>query len=130
MRDGVSIQVSLAGPKFAGETLPSWISEIKGHPNVLDASAVLRVSDNGERSLRVAVVNRSETNSYNVALRVAFETVLQREVEAHELWHRNAMAKNGWGKENGVAVKTKTAPWMGSWVFREHSFTLLIIHLD
>ena len=81
------------------------------------------------RSLRVAVVNRSETQSYEVPLRIAFELV-GAEVEVHELWHSDVKARNGWGKENEVSVKTRREKWGEKWTFREHSFTLLVIALE
>jgi alpha-L-arabinofuranosidase len=129
MRGGVSVRVALSSPKFEGETLPTWISDIKGQPSVLDASAVLHVSESGEESLRIAVVNRSELDTYRVPIHVAFigDRLQGGLVEVHELWHEDVGAKNGWGKENEVAVRTSQAKWSGEWTFREHSFTLLII---
>ncbi|KAI0716651.1 glycoside hydrolase [Earliella scabrosa] len=129
MRGGSSVNLAVTSPHFSGETLPGWISSVKGFPKDLDASAVLHTDPNTKaRSLRVAVVNRSETASYDVPLRVAFENV-GAEVEVHELWHADVKARNGWGKENEVSVKTKTERWSGRWTFREHSFTLLILRL-
>lgn len=123
------MRVSLMSPKFAGETLPTWIPNIKGQPSVLDASAVLQVSGNGERSFRIAVVNRSESESFRVPVRVAFEYGSSQgvSVEVHELWHEDVQAKNGWGKETEVSVRTSQANWKGEWTFREHSFTLLVL---
>ncbi|KAI0325331.1 glycoside hydrolase [Cubamyces sp. BRFM 1775] len=130
MRDGISVRVTLVSPTFAGETLPQWISSIKGQPKDLDASAVVYVdTQTGARTLRVAVVNRNESESYSVPVRVAFECV-GAEVEVHELWHADVRARNGWGQEDTVSVKTRREKWEGRWQFREHSFTLLIISLD
>ena len=129
MRSGTSVRVSLSSPTFAGETLPTWITEVKGQPSILDASAVLQVTESGKRSLRIAVVNRSETKSFRVPVRVAFEDVNLQDtsVEVHELWHEDIHAKNGWGSENEVSVQTSLATWEGEWTFKEHSFTLLIL---
>lgn len=130
MRDGTAVKLSLDSLTFAGETLPQWISTVKGQPNDLDASAVLHVdAGTGARSLRVAVVNRSEHEAYDVPIRVAFEHI-GAEVEVHELWHQDVRARNGWGKEDEVSVKTRTAKWDGRWTFREHSFTLLVLSLQ
>ena len=132
MRDGTSIKVSVNSPTFAGETLPRWISTIKGAPSELDVSAVLHTdSTSGKRSLRIAVVNRSETQAFTIPVRVAFEddSLKGKEVEVHELWHEDVKARNDWGKENEVSVKTKKVEWSGSWTFREHSFTLLVLGL-
>lgn len=125
----MSVRVSLSSPKFTGETLPLWISDIKGQPSILDASAVLQVSETGERSLRVAVVNRSQSESFRVPIRIAFEGVRfgSGTVEAHELWHQDVRAKNGWGKEAEVSVQTRKVNWDGEWTFKEHSFTLLVL---
>lgn len=129
MREGTSVRVSFTSPKFAGETLPAWISEIKGQPSILDASAVVHVSDSGKRSLRIAVVNRSETESFRVPIRVAFESdsLEGMDVQVYSLWHQDVNAKNGWGKENEVSVQSSRAQWTGEWTFREHSFTLLVL---
>ena len=130
MRDGISVQTSLTSPKFAGETLPTWISSIRGHPNDLDASAVLFTdSTTATRSLRLAVVNRSETEAYDVPLRIAFEKIVGN-VEVHELWHADVKARNGWGHEDEVSVKTRSEQWTGRWTFKEHSFTLLVLTLE
>lgn len=128
MRGGVSIRDSLSSPTFSGETLPQWISSVKGQPKDLDASAVLHTSETGQKSVRIAVVNRSENSSYTVPVRVALAKA-PKEVEEHELWHENVKARNGWGKENEESVKTKRAAWTGEWTFREHSFTLLVLDI-
>ena len=123
------MQVSVASPVFEGETLPTWTSSIKGQPKVLDVSAVLYTdSTTKARSLRVAVVNRDERKAYLVPLRIAFEKV-RGEVQVHELWHADVKARNGWGRENEVVVKTRSEEWGGQWTFKEHSFTLLILNL-
>ena len=122
--------MSLTGPVFRGETLPAWISIIKGPPSVLDASAVLHTAEDGVKSLRVAVVNRSETEQYTAPLRVAFFEVSGREIEVHELWHPDTKARNTWGQEDEVSIRTYKARWRGKWTFREHSFTMLIIYLS
>lgn len=130
MRGGTSVNLAVASPVYAGETLPQWISTVKGAPKDLDASAVVYVDpDTKARSLRVAVVNRSERESYDVALRVAFERIGD-DVEVHELWHADVKARNGWGKENEVSVKRRKEKWGGHWTFREHSFTLLVLNFD
>lgn len=128
MRGGVSIGLSLVSPSFSGETLPEWIGTVKDKPKHLDASAVLYTDpQSGKRSVRVAVVNRDEYNSYNVPVRVAFEQVFS-EVEVHEMWHADVKVKNGWDGEK-VNVRTWKEKWQGAWVFREHSFTLLVLDL-
>ncbi|KAI1794400.1 glycoside hydrolase [Ganoderma leucocontextum] len=130
MRDGTSIDVSVTSPKFSGDTLPCWISTMKGFPSDLDVSAVLHSDpDTKSRSLRVAVVNRSETSSYDVPVRIAFERV-GAQAEVHELWHADVKARNGWGKEDEVSVRTRTGQWGGRCTFREHSFTLLVLQLE
>ncbi|KAI0763061.1 glycoside hydrolase [Trametes elegans] len=129
MRGGTSVRLALLSPTFAGETLPQWVSDVKGRPKDLDASAVLHVNAKGARSLRVAVVNRSEDASYDVPIRVALEKVTE-DVEVYELWHADVKARNGWDHENEVSVKTRTAKWGGQWTFREHSFTLLVLNLQ
>lgn len=131
MRDGISVRVSIDSPAFSGETLPTWISSIKEPPSELDVSAIIHTSLDGKRSLRVAVVNRSENQSFDVPIRVAFEETLSGiEVEVHELWHQDVNARNDWGKEEEVSVKTRKKEWDGNWTFREHSFTLLVLTLD
>ena len=124
------MKISVTSPAFEGETLPTWTSSIKDKPRELDVSAVLHVDATTKtRSLRVAVVNRDEKKAYRVPLRVAFEKVVG-EVEVHELWHADVKARNGWGHENEVVVKTRSADWGGEWTFKEHSFTLLVLSLE
>lgn len=117
------------GDKFVGETLPTWISTVRGPPEILDVSAVVCDDEDNGRSLRVAVVNRSPDKRYHIPVRIAFQTKLKT-VEVHEVWHKDANARNGWGAdENKVTVNTWTQPWMGGWDFKPHSFVLLIIKL-
>jgi hypothetical protein len=40
------------------------------------------------------------------------------EVEVHELWHEDVKARNGWGHEHEVSVKTRKAKWEGKWNIR------------
>lgn len=129
MRSGTSIQTSVQSPTFSGETLPEWISSIKGHPKDLDVSAVLATTP--KRSLRISVINRNEKRAYqDVPIRIAFEDdLVGRDVEVHELWHEDIKAQNGWGHEDEVSVKTRRARWEGKWTFMEHSFTLFVLDL-
>lgn len=115
------------GDKYDGETLPTWISTIRGAPEVLDVSAVL-CDVSGKKSLRLAVVNRSRDKAYMVPIRIAFENAC-KEVEVHEVWHADVNARNGWGEqfESNVAVRTWSESWQGKWQFKEHSFTLLVL---
>ncbi|KDQ49679.1 glycoside hydrolase family 51 protein [Jaapia argillacea MUCL 33604] len=126
MRGGTSIKVEVDSPVFEGETLPTWISTIKGKPKLLDVSATLH-----PKALCVAVVNRSEDTTYtDVPLRIASwdaERVKVGRVEAHEIWHEDVKARNGWESKEEVAVKSSTEEWKGSWTFKKHSFTLLVI---
>lgn len=120
------------GDRYDGETLPTWIGTIRGKPEVLDISAVLCQAGNGPtgRSIRIAVVNRSRDKSYNVPVRLAFETP-PKQVEVHEVWHEDVNARNGFGEglEDNVGVRTTTEKWDSRWTFKEHSFTLLVLDL-
>jgi len=128
MRGGVSVRVSSTSPTFAEETLPKWISDIKGHPQELDVSAVLQTNETGARSLRIAVVNRDEKSSHEVPIRIAFEDAVGKRVEVHELWHKDVRARNSWEKQE-VGVLSRTETWKEKWTFREHSFTMLVLDL-
>ena len=124
MRDGLAISTHISnGPVFTGETLPTWIGTVRGEPAVLDVSAVLV-----GKSLRVAVVNRSRDTAYDVGLRIAFESA--KAMQVHEVWHEDVLARNGWGDEENVGVVSSKERWTGHHVFREHSFTLLVIELE
>lgn len=125
MRGGTAVKVQIDSPVFTGETLPAWISSIKGPPRHLDVSAVLH----GGTSLRIAVVNRSEGQSYTVPLRIAFANPPEgKEVEVHELWHPDVKVRNGWGKDE-VTVRSSKSSWKSDWTFKEHSFTLLVLDI-
>ncbi|OBZ67595.1 putative alpha-L-arabinofuranosidase C [Grifola frondosa] len=93
MRDGVSVRVSLTSPTFAGRHCRRGYPASRAAPRIsmLPRSCTLRRL---ARSLRVAVVNRSELCSYQVPVRIAFERAAA-EVEVHELWHENVCARNG-----------------------------------
>jgi len=129
MREGVAVRAHVNSPTFKGETLPTWIGTIKGSPKELDVSATIHGS-----SLRLAVVNRSETQPHTVKLRVAFNGIKAgAQVEVHELWHADVKATNAFGgNEDNVSTKTSRKEWDPSqpWKFREHSFTLLILELE
>ncbi|KAF8317909.1 glycoside hydrolase [Clavulina sp. PMI_390] len=121
------------GPKFEGETLPTWIGTVRGPPQVLDISAVV-VPAHGQskRSLRLAVVNRSRDKNFDdVPIRIAFEMIsANTAVEAHEVWNADVNARNGFDKdEHNVVTRSWTEPWAGHWSFKAHSFTLLVLDL-
>lgn len=130
--DAVSVTAKVVnGDRFTGETLPTWISTVRGPPEVLDVSAVVCRSGNVNRSLRISVVNRSRDKAYDIPIRIAFEEIrADHQVQVHEVWHEDINARNGWCKdENNVSVKTWTDRWNGRWQFKEHSFTMLIVEL-
>ncbi|KAI0318050.1 glycoside hydrolase [Amylostereum chailletii] len=131
MRDGSAVRVQISGtaPRFTGETLPTWISSVRGPSSVLDASAVLVGS-----SLRLAIVNRSLDEAFDVPLRLAFKAVADKPLTVHEVWHPDAFARNGWGGDgelgpDNVVTKTWTEKWTGRYKFKAHSFTLLVFDL-
>jgi alpha-N-arabinofuranosidase len=134
MRDGISVSVSINSPTYAGETLPTWVGDVKGPSKVIDASAVMVTSASGGKSYRIAVINRSYDTAYEVPIRIAFassvdgEGAKKVEVEARELYHPEVTAKNTFEKEDEVKLETtRKEGWEGKWRFREHSFTLLVI---
>lgn len=129
MRGGSSVRTSVSSPTFAGETLPTWISSIKGQPSELDVSAVLHTD--GKKQLCIAVVNRAEREVFtDVPVRVAFESEGgSKDVEVHELWHEDLKAVNGFEDPDKVKVTTRKEKWAGKWTFKEHSFTLLVLDL-
>ncbi|KAL6306393.1 hypothetical protein BKA93DRAFT_748411 [Sparassis latifolia] len=66
----------------------NWIYSIKGHSPDLDASAVIHMSEAGQRSLRIAVGVRQRAMKY-------------RGVEVHELWHRSDVNLTTGERERG-----------------------------
>jgi len=135
MRGGLSVHVSATSPTFGGETLPIWIPAIKGEPYDLDVSTVIYSSENKEKSLRIAVVNRSESRCYKeVPIRVAFERVEKgAEMEVHEIWHGDTRAANGWDDPHNVVTKTRQENWTGNWrllsrkLEREKNILILLV---
>lgn len=129
MRGGTSVRTSVSSPTFSGETLPGWISGIRGLPSQLDVSAVLQ--ETVKRRLCVAVVNRAEKEAFaDVPVRIAFENTKEVDVEVHELWHEDLRAVNGWDDPENVKVVNRKDQWTEKWTFKAHSFTLLVIDLD
>ncbi|TCD60771.1 hypothetical protein EIP91_009540 [Steccherinum ochraceum] len=132
MRGGTSIRTAVASPTFAGETLPTWISTVKGLSAHLDVSAVLHA--NPDR-VCIAVVNRAEKDAFvAVPVRIGHGfDVDETEVEVHEMWHADVKAVNGWDDPDKVKVASRREKWTGQRTFREHSLTLgdkFIDHFD
>ena len=115
MRSGTALRVALGSGAYSGETLPPWLGKIAGPRRELDASASLVTLPSGARSVRLAVVNRSETFEYkSVPIRllgVNIKELQGGEVEVHELWHEDVNAKNTWEHPEVVTVQTKRAKW-------------------
>ena len=47
----------------------------------------------------------------DVLIYSAFEHIVAH-VKAHELWHADVKAQNGWEKENEANLKTRTEEWV------------------
>ena len=133
MRGGTSVRTSVSSPKFTGETLPSWIPNLKGHPSHLDVSAVIHDGSNDKKAKRLslAVINRAERDAFvDVPVRVAFDQGCATTADVYELWDEDVKAVNRWEDPDRVRVHHRRERWGGKWTFKEHSFTLLIIELN
>lgn len=125
---GTSLNVHVASPTYCpgGKTVPDWVEKLETKTGgdekltkYIDVSAVLNDSKD---EVRIAIVNRHATDSYNVPIRFgpACECSVEK-VKVYEVWSADLKDNNGW---DGERVKTveKEVEWSGEYHLKEHSF--------
>lgn len=123
--------VVLGSPSYTGITVPPFVQKLDAHTpaqasltKLIDVSAVLAPpgpsSPNRRAEIRVAILNRSATESFDVPIRFA-HVELEGEIEVHEVYHEDLKAANTFESEQ-VKTATRREPFSGSYRLKAHSF--------
>ncbi|KAF9031874.1 glycoside hydrolase family 51 protein [Hymenopellis radicata] len=129
---GLSLNVHVNSPSYDGPTVPTWIKQLdKYEPEsskltkFIDVSAVY-VAD--AKEVRVAVVNRHDTEDFTVLFVFARNADVEGQVKVYEVWGEQLGFSNGF---DGEQVKTveKTINWEGKYLLKKHSFQVLVFKL-
>ncbi|KIY73958.1 glycoside hydrolase family 51 protein [Cylindrobasidium torrendii FP15055 ss-10] len=132
LMQGLSLDVHVKSPVYDSKTVPTWVSKLDKHEpdarkltKYIDVSAVLNVEAN---EIRVAVVNRHDSESYTVPFVFPREVDFDGTVKVYEVWGEQLGLSNGFDGEK-VATKEKTVEWSGEYELKRHSFQVLVFKL-
>jgi alpha-L-arabinofuranosidase len=125
---GASLDVHVQSPSYEGLTVPPFIQHLTHHTpdfarltKFVDVSAVL----SSPTEIRVAVVNRSETDPFSIYFAFGPNAEVENIIRVHEVWSENLDDTNEFGK-GGDKVKAveREEHWdtMGGYVLKSHSF--------
>ncbi|KAF8182674.1 glycoside hydrolase family 51 protein [Pholiota molesta] len=138
---GASLAVHVTTPSpaqhvYSGPTVPKFVHDLTVHTpdaakltKYVDVSAVLATTAQGTKEVRLAIVNRSETEAFDVPVRFGPEAKVKGEVVVHEVWHEDLRASNWFGEEK-VRVVTRRERFVGTVEVKRHSFQILVFELS
>lgn len=134
---GSALNIHVASPAYTGLTVPSFTQNLGAHtPDLakltkyIDASAVL---NNNE--IRVAIVNRSDTNSFRVPISFGPNVRVKNNIVVFEVWDEDIHAKNSFDQPEKVKTIIKeVSDFDGIYALKAHSFqgmlhTLFTLHV-
>lgn len=104
---GISLNVHVQSPSYTGPTIPQFIQHLTLHTpdtprltKYIDVSAVLVFQ---ETDIRVAVVNRHETESFVARFAFGPKVEVDKRVKVYAVWSENLGDGNSFeGKKVGV----------------------------
>ncbi|KAF7981901.1 hypothetical protein HWV62_31493 [Athelia sp. TMB] len=127
---GSSLDVYVDSPSYNGATVPPFISDLAAHTpasgqltKYVDISAVLVP---GEKEIRVAAVNRSDVDDFEVHFAFGPLSEVHDTIKVYEVWSENLGDGNDFeekgGEKVGVVEKTSKLDEEGKYLFKKHSF--------
>lgn len=123
---GTALSIGVTSPSYTGVTVPAFVQKLEAHgpspsslTKLVDASAVL--SPDG-KEIRVALLNRSSDQSFDVPIAFFDTTSVKGEIMVHEVWDTDLRAANSFEAGERVKTVTRTEPWHGSYALKKHSF--------
>lgn len=136
---GASLDIHVQSLSFEGPTVPPFIQHLTLHTpesarltKFVDARAVLS-SSTSPAEIRVAIVNRSETDSYWTRFAFGPDTEVEDSVRVYEIWSNNLKDTNGFGdEEDKVKVVQKLAKLDArkEYMLKSHSFQSKLFPAD
>lgn len=128
---GASLDIHVQSPSFEGATVPPFIQHLTLHTpdsarltKFVDVSAVLS-SSTTPAEIRVAIVNRSEIDSFMVHIAFGPKAKVEDSVKVYEVWSEDLKDRNGFGEgEDKVKVveRVDTLDAKGCYMLKSHSF--------
>lgn len=125
---GSSLDVHVDSPSYTGVTVPAFISQLGAHTpasgqltKYVDVSAVLK-----DREIRVAAVNRSDVDDFEVRFAFGPLAQVQDSIQVYEVWSQNLgdgnnFKENG-GEKVGTVSKQGKLDGQGKYLLKKHSF--------
>jgi len=133
-----SLDIHVQSPSFEGATVPPFIQHLTLHTpdsarltKFVDVSAVLS-SSTTPAEIRVAIVNRSEIDSFMVHIAFGPKAKVEDSVKVYEVWSEDLKDRNGFGEgEDKVKVveRVDTLDAKGCYMLKSHSFQILVFQL-
>lgn len=129
---GTSLAVHVTTPSpattYVGPTVPSFIQDLTVHTpdsakltKYVDVSAVLASLSERKREIRVAIVNRSDTDAFSVPILFGPNADVAETITIHEVWSADLKDGNGFDGEK-IKTVTREEKFTGIYVLKKHSF--------
>jgi len=117
---------------YTGPTVPKFIQDLTLHTpdskkltKYVDVSAVLANAESGVQQIRIAIVNRHESEEYDVPIVFGRDVDVQEAVEVFEVWNADLKASNWFGDEKVKTLK-REEEFGGVYHLKKHSFQILV----
>lgn len=129
---GASLSVHVTTPSselvYSGPTVPKFVHDLTVHTpdfskltKFVDVSAVLAVTSQTTKEVRLAIVNRSESVDFDVPILFGPQASVKKEFVVHEVWDEDIRASNGFTEEK-VGIVTRKETFSGTVKLKRHSF--------
>ncbi|KAG5637929.1 hypothetical protein H0H81_002589 [Sphagnurus paluster] len=128
---GSSLDVYVKTPSpatvYTGPTVPKFVHDLTVHTpdyakltKYVDVSAVL-ATEGDRRQVRVAIVNRSDTEAFTVPILFGPNTQVSENLKVYEVWSADLKDANGFEEER-VKTFVKDEVFSGTYDLKKHSF--------
>ncbi|KAJ7591542.1 glycoside hydrolase family 51 protein [Mycena floridula] len=130
---GSSLSVNVQSPVYEGPTVPTFVHDLTLHTpdsakltKYIDVSAVL---SEDSKEIRLAIVNRHETEAFEIPIHFAFCQLLKDKITVYEVSGDSLKDSNSF---EGEQIKTvqKEVEFSGKYPLKKHSFQILIFNVE
>lgn len=131
---GTSLDIYVTTPPnstaviYTGPTVPQFVQDLTPHTpdskkltKFIDVSAVLTTTSSGIRQVRIAIVNKHETEEYDVPIVFGRDVNVQGSFDVYEVWHDDLKVTN-WFNDEKVTTVEKKENFTGTYHLKRHSF--------
>ncbi|KAF9003031.1 glycoside hydrolase superfamily [Cyathus striatus] len=137
---GSSLDVHVTTPSpdsvYTGPTVPAFMKDLTIHTpdsakltKFVDVSAVVATTSEGAKQIRIAALNRHESEEFVVPILFGPNVAVEEKFKVYEVWHEDIKASNDFSGEKVKTVE-RDDKFTGSYKLKKHSFQILVFTLN